>query len=280
MFHMLGVIMSDLISKIFEILPKKAKWAISILTVLGVALAFASIIYTIWKYAKAVDKESRVFDLSKQNQQLLEENRQIRYFSTLLKTNFELLEEIIPTLENQIDRIIEVWDDDSQEVKKQRISEVYDVFSDAVQRYIDVLTSEFNSENKCRISVWGLNKEESEDKLNIIARSATFLRSSNRELDINNSIAGRAFRKGTKQLSKHLESDPDWEKYLLDSRYKSISAFPIQGEKVVTIDYKNVPTEVEECLSELIVNGLDNIYSRISKVRIYLNVIEGGSKDE
>lgn len=277
---MLGVIMSDLISKIFEILPEWAKWAISILTVLGVALAFGSIIYTILKYANAVDKESRVFDLSKQNKQLSEENRQIRYFSTLLKTNFELLEEIIPTLENQIDRITEVWDDDSQEVKKQRVSEVYDVFSDAVQRYIDVLTSEFNSENKCRISVLGLNKEESEDKLNIIARSATFLRSSNRELDINNSIAGRAFRKGTKQLSKHLESDPDWEKYLLDSRYKSISAFPIQGEKVVTIDYKNVPTEVEECLSELIVNGLDNIYSRISKVRIYLNVIEGGSKDE
>ena len=277
---MLGVIMSDLISKIFEILPEWAKWAISILTVLGVALAFGSIIYTILKYANAVDKESRVFDLSKQNKQLSEENRQIRYFSTLLKTNFELLEEIIPTLENQIDRIIEVWDDDSQEVKKQRVSEVYDVFSDAVQRYIDVLTSEFNSENKCRISVWGLNKEESEDKLNIIARSATFFRSSNRELDINNSIAGRAFRKGTKQLSKHLESDPDWGKYLLDSRYKSISAFPIQGEKVVTIDYKNVPTEVEECLSELIVNGLDNIYSRISKVRIYLNVIEGGSKDE
>lgn len=277
---MLGVIMSDLISKIFEILPEWVKWAISILTVLGVGLAFGSIIYTILKYANAVDKESRVFDLSKQNKQLSEENRQIRYFSTLLKTNFELLEEIIPTLENQIDRITEVWDDDSQEVKKQRVSEVYDVFSDAVQRYIDVLTSEFNSENKCRISVWGLNKEESEDKLNIIARSATFLRSSNRELDINNSIAGRAFRKGTKQLSKHLESDPDWEKYLLDSRYKSISAFPIQGEKVVTIDYKNVPTEVEECLSELIVNGLDNIYSRISKVRIYLNVIEGGSKDE
>ena len=277
---MLGVIMSDLISKIFEILPEWAKWAISILTVLGVGLAFGSIIYTILKYANAVDKESRVFDLSKQNKQLSEENRQIRYFSTLLKTNFELLEEIIPTLEHHIDRITEVWDDDSQEVKKQRVSEVYDVFSDAVQRYIDVLTSEFNSENKCRISVWGLNKEESEDKLNIIARSATFLRSSNRELDINNSIAGRAFRKGTKQLSKHLESDPDWEKYLLDSRYKSISAFPIQGEKVVTIDYKNVPTEVEECLSELIVNGLDNIYSRISKVRIYLNVIEGGSKDE
>ena len=252
--------MSELISQIFANLPDWARMLISGLTVVGVALVFGFIIYTIWKYAQAVDKESRVFNLSKQNQQLLEENRQIRYFSTLLKTNFELLEEIIPTLENQIDRIIEVWDDDSKEVKTKRISEVYDVLSDAVQRYIDVLTSEFNSENKCRISVWGLsNKEGSEDKLNIIARSATFLRSSNRELDINNSIAGRAFRKGTKQLSKHLESDPDWEKYLLDSRYKSISAFPIQGEKVVTIDYKNVPTEVEERLSELIVNGLDNI---------------------
>ena len=157
--------MSDLISKSFEILPGWAKWAISMLTVLGVALAFVSIIYTILKYANAVDKESRVFDLSKQNKQLSEENRQIRYFSILLKNNFELLEEIIPTLENQIDRIIEVWDDDNQEVKKQRVSEVYDVFSDAVQRYIDVLTSEFNSENKCRISVWGLsNKEESKDK--------------------------------------------------------------------------------------------------------------------
>lgn len=256
--------MSNLISEIFKSLPNWARMTISVITVIGVALAFGLIIYTIWRYAQAVDKESRVFNLSKQNQQLLEENRQIRYFSTLLKTNFELLEEIIPTLENQIDRIIEVWDDDSKEVKTQRISEIYDVFSDAVQRYIDVLTSEFNSENK----------------LNIIARSATFLRSSNRELDINNSIAGRAFRKGTKQLSKHLESDPDWEKYLLDSRYKSISAFPIQGEKVVTIDYKNVPTEVEERLSELIVNGLDNIYSRISKVRIFLNIIEGDLKDE
>lgn len=272
--------MSDLISQIFEILPEKAKWAISIITVLGVALAFGFIIYTIWKYARAIDKESRVFDLSKQNQQLLEENRQIRYFSTLLKTNFELLDEIIPTLEIQISRIQDVWYSNNQEAKKKCVDEVYDVIIDAVQRYIDVLTSEFNSENKCRISVWGLsNKEGSEDKLNIIARSATFLRSSNRELDINNSIAGRAFRKGTKQLSKHLESDPDWEKYLLDSRYKSISAFPIQGEKVVTIDYKNVPTEVEERLSELIVNGLDNIYSRISKIRIFLNVIEGELND-
>ena len=108
--------MSDLISKSFEILPGWAKWAISMLTVLGVALAFVSIIYTILKYANAVDKESRVFDLSKQNKQLSEENRQIRYFSILLKNNFELLEEIIPTLENQIDRIIEVWDDDNQEV--------------------------------------------------------------------------------------------------------------------------------------------------------------------
>ena len=115
---MLGVIMSDLISQIFEILPEKAKWAISIITVLGVALAFGFIIYTIWKYARAVDKESRVFDLSKQNQQLLEENRQIRYFSTLLKTNFELLDEIIPTLEIQISRIQDVWYSNNQEPKK------------------------------------------------------------------------------------------------------------------------------------------------------------------
>ena len=272
--------MSELISQIFENLPDWARIIISVLTVVGVALVFVFIIYTIWKYANAVDKESRVFNLSKQNQQLLEENRQIRYFNTVLKTNFELLEEIILTLEDQIVRIIEV-SDDSKEKKIERINEVYDVLIAAVQRYIDVLTSEFNSENKCRISVWGLsNKEGSEDKLNIIARSATFLRSSTRELDINNSIAGRAFRKRTKQLSNHLESDPDWEKYLLDSRYKSISAFPIQGEKVVTIDYKNVPTEVEERLSELIVNGLDNIYSRISKVIIFINMIEGGLKDE
>lgn len=272
--------MSNLISEIFKSLPNWARMTISVITVVGVALAFVLIIYTIWKYARAVDKESRVFDLSKQNQQLLEENRQIRYFSTLLKTNFELLDEIIPTLEIQISRIQDVWYSNNQEAKKKCVDEVYDVIIDAVQRYIDVLTSEFNSENKCRISVWGLsNKEGSKDKLNIIARSATFLRSSNRELDINNSIAGRAFRKGTKQLSKHLESDPDWEKYLLDSRYKSISAFPIQGEKVVTIDYKNVPTEVEERLSELIVNGLDNIYSRISKIRIFLNVIEGELND-
>ena len=115
---MLGVIMSDLISQIFEILPEKAKWAISIITVLGVALAFGFIIYTIWKYARAVDKESRVFDLSKQNQQLLEENRQIRYFSTLLKTNFELLDEIIPTLEIQNSRIQDVWYSNNQEAKK------------------------------------------------------------------------------------------------------------------------------------------------------------------
>jgi len=273
--------MDNIINSILSELPEWAKVTIAIISIIGVSIAFIFIIYTIWKFAKAVDKESKVFDLSKQNQKLLEENRQIRYFSTLLKTNFELLDEIIPTLEIQISRIQDVWNDTNQEAKKQCVDEVYDVITDAVQRYIDVLTSEFNSENKCRISVWGLsNKEGSEDKLNIIARSATFLRSSNRELDINNSIAGRAFRKGTKQLSKHLESDPDWEKYLLDSRYKSISAFPIQGEKVVTIDYKNVPTEVEERLSELIVNGLDNIYSRISKVKIFLNIIEGDLNDD
>lgn len=110
--------MSNLISEIFKSLPNWARMTISVITIVGVALAFVLIIYTIWKYARAVDKESRVFDLSKQNQQLLEENRQIRYFSTLLKTNFELLDEIILTLEIQTSRIQDVWYSNNQEAKK------------------------------------------------------------------------------------------------------------------------------------------------------------------
>lgn len=122
--------MSDLISEIFKSLPNWARMTISVLTVVGVALAFGFIIYTIWKYAHAVDKESKVFDLSKQNQQLLEENRQIRYFSTLLKTNFELLDEIIPTLEIQISQIQDVWYSNNQEAKTKCVDEVYDVITD------------------------------------------------------------------------------------------------------------------------------------------------------
>ena len=52
--------MSELISQIFANLPDWARIIISVLTVVGVALVFVFIIYTIWKYANAVDKESRV----------------------------------------------------------------------------------------------------------------------------------------------------------------------------------------------------------------------------
>lgn len=265
--------MSELLSIIFQNIPSWAQFIISIITIIGVFVAFGLVIYTIWKYARAIDRESKVFDLSKQNQKLFKENQQINYFNSVLSANFELLEEILPTLEMQIDKIFEVWKDDVPIPDKQkRIDEIKNIFFDSIQRYIDVLTSEFNSHgNKCRISVWKLVNDE---KLKIIARSSTFLRSSNRELSINNSIVGRAYRKGIKQLSKHLDSDPDWEKYLIDSRYKSISAFPIQNETVISVDYKNVPTVVEERLTELIVNGLDNIFSKISKVSIYLEIIE------
>ena len=101
--------MDNIINSILSELPEWAKVTIAIISIIGVSIAFIFIIYTIWKFAKAVDKESKVFDLSKQNQKLLEENRQIRYFSTLLKTNFELLDEIIPTLEIQISRIQDVF---------------------------------------------------------------------------------------------------------------------------------------------------------------------------
>lgn len=110
--------MDNIINSILSELPEWAKVTIAIISIIGVSIAFIFIIYTIWKFAKAVDKESKVFDLSKQNQKLLEENRQIRYFSTLLKTNFELLDEIIPTLEIQISRIQDVWNDTNQEAKK------------------------------------------------------------------------------------------------------------------------------------------------------------------
>lgn len=46
--------MSELISQIFANLPDWARIIISVLTVVGVALVFVFIIYTIWKYANAV----------------------------------------------------------------------------------------------------------------------------------------------------------------------------------------------------------------------------------
>ncbi|NQN49334.1 hypothetical protein HPA16_03070 [Streptococcus suis] len=272
--------MNKLLTEIFKILPDWARIIIAVVTLIAILIVFAMIIYTIWKYANAVDKESKVFDLSKQNQELLEENRKIKYFNNFLETYFELLEEILPTLEVQVESIFDVWDDEiSQEDKRVRVNEVHNIFNNSIQRYIDVMTSEFTSTNKCRISVWYCPSEE-ENILKILARSSTFLRTSSRKLNIDNSIAGRAFRKGKKQFSKSLDVDPDWEKYLQDSRYQSISAFPIDGNRVVSIDYKFVPTELDDKLSELIVSGLDNIFSRIAKVSIYLDIIEKEIADE
>ena len=189
-----------------------------------------------------------------------------------METNFELLDEIYITLEEQIDRIFDVLESEDTS-KKILVKEIQDVFTNAIQRYIDVLTSEFSSENKCRISIWRVSKDN-DSKLNIVARSSSFLRSSTLELDVNNSIAGRALRKKIKQFSKKLDSDPDWTKYFQESHYKAISAFPLIDEKVVTIDYKNVPTNVEDRLSELIVDGISNILHRISHVEIFISILE------
>lgn len=271
------------IEQLFNNIHEWAKLIVSLLVIIFCGLALVLFIKGIWKYINAIDKESRVFNVLGENEKLRREVNRIPLINNFLETKFLLLSDIMSTFEGLEQSIYELIakapdntsDQSEQEAwqieKREQIDVVNQFFVKSVQRYIDAMSGEFSVQNRCRITIW-IHRN---NQLEVLTRSSNFTTNPNYPiLKLNHSIAGRAFRKSEKQYSKNLKEDPDYFGGDGQKRYVAINAFPLEHNKVITIDFNKETDELQDFLSDDIASGLSYIYSRIDKLDFLLDLLD------
>lgn len=98
------------------------------------------------------------------------------------------------------------------------------------------------------MSLWALRIEKDKKPvLQSFYRSANYTsyKTDTKYLPIDDSIAGRAFRKEKEEFVYDLENDPDWHGFSGKQTYSAILAIPIKNFGVLTVDFSNKPSEHE-----------------------------------
>lgn len=275
--------MDKFIEEIFKILPEWAKIIITIATILVAIVILVLVIRGIWKFTNAIDKESRVFKVLEENERLRIEADRIPLINNFLETKFLLLSAIMSTfdvleqsiyklIDNEPDNTADQSEQDAWQIKKkEQIDVLNQFFVKSVQHYIDAMSGEFSVQNRCRITIW-IHRN---NQLEVLTRSSNFTKNPNYPtLKLDHSIAGRAFRKSEKQYSKNLKEDPDYFGGNGQKRYVAINAFPLEHNKVITIDFNKETDELQDFLSDDIASGLSYIYSRIDKLDFLLDILD------
>lgn len=247
----------------------------------------------VWKFTKAVNKESKIFDLSKTNHELIKENEELKKNIKMLTMSMESLntfmyktntatstileqalnkkmnfleehsskDEVAITTEEILDQKL-----DTQNKKEFKMSEWFlENITDYLYEIVNIFSSELSYGNRKRVSLWSILKDDEGNDTNFlesIHRSSNFSYSKDETifLDVNKSIAGRAFRTKMSQFVTDLDNDPDWNGYSAQKKYQAIVAFPIGEHRVLTIDYKEIPSEEDLEIAQVAANYLTLLY--------------------
>lgn len=270
------------IEQLFNNIHEWAKLVVSLLAIIFCALALVLFIKGIWKYINAIDKESRVFKVLEENERLRIEADKIPLINNFLEIKFSFLSDVMNVfddLENGIYRLLANEPDNTanqfvkakwQRDKNEHVEKIDKFLPNSAQRYIDVMSSELSVQNRCRITIW----IHENNQLKVLTRSSNFTTDPYYPtLPLDHSVAGRAYRKSEKQYSKNLKQDPDYFGGEGQTRYVAINAFPLEDNKVITIDFNKKTDELQDHLSDDIASGLSYIYSRIDKLRFLLGIL-------
>lgn len=248
-------IMETVIIEWFKRLPDWAFVASSVifLILLGIITYFISLATK--KYADAVGQENRIITLQEENKNIFLENQV--YSSSTAQLQTVLMNS--RTFVNSLNRLSTTENPP---------------YDSLIQRVIEGLASDVkaNGGERHRCGFW----IELQDKgvLSLLNGSAGFSESyiDKRTLDINNSIAGRCFRKKQSINLPDVTIDTDWSSADSSGSYKALICIPVGLWGVITIDAKKPMEEnallIGEFYSSIIEGIFDDFMSRITSETI------------
>lgn len=267
---------------------------ITILLIMFIFISLTSILLLLRKFYLKMNAENKVLEIARENTNLSKEmiiinNQQILYQKQLQKiyNRFTLdsikIDKISKKINSEIDDPFYLYNPSHTDIESsvdpnEVTSEIFKNKSiehilfktSIIKDNINYLSHILSEDNFVRISVWQnddavvvSNVNFKDVKLTEKIRSSNFLSNNNKkELGINQSIAGRVYRTGEKQIVNNVISDPDWKKSE-KSEYISILGFPLYDDKVITFDFEDKITLTEEYIVSIASLLLSNLIQNI-----------------
>ena len=234
--------METIIIEWFKRLPD---WAFTASTIifLGILIVIAYFISVGTKrYADAAGKENRLVGLQDEHRDLIIQKNKYVSEATQLQT-------VLMNSRSFINSLNELSNTDNP-------SHTF-----LIQRIVEGLASDIKSQggDRHRCGFWIAEN----GVLTLTSGSAGFPESyiGNRELDINNSIAGRCFRKKQSINIPDVTIDNDWSSVDSSNSYKALICIPVMSWGVITIDAKEPMGENALLIGELYSTIIEGIFN-------------------
>lgn len=225
--------MGDLAKVVFEYIPNWGIWVITIVVI----ITFIGLCATIWwNLAKTYKNDTRKEDILK-----------LKSEKEALKSKLDLDNQEIARFK----RVIKNSENFLNKYKELRMRKSTDNSFEIVRQIIEKLEGDLrlNSNNEHRVCYWVADLNENKLKSTFSSISFQATHSEEKKLDINNSIAGRAFRRKVSIVTPDISNDPDGSMGA-PKNYISVIAIPIEGFGVLTIDAKEEISEYLTVIAE------------------------------
>ncbi|WP_181891672.1 hypothetical protein [Bacillus altitudinis] len=229
------------------ILKNTPTWAINTSGVFVIIITMGISFYVILatkRFADNANKEDKLIKLLEEKNELNQRNNQLEAIN----------EQLIVVLENTKNYVT---------LATTVPSNIEDSYSNEplIQKTVEALASDIKAivGEKHRVGFWVKNVDE--ERIVLAYASSGFPHSyiSEKSLDTNYSIAGRAFRRNEIIKVDNVTEDPDWTISDTPSNYKALICIPIEDWGVVTIDAKDKMSNNTLTISKLYCAILHNI---------------------
>ncbi|WP_141432397.1 hypothetical protein [Bacillus sp. 03113] len=244
--------MDKIISELFERLPN---WFFILSSILLLILLI-SISIPIWiavkRYADSAGKENRIITLQED----------IATHKKISEVNINSTSQ----LQNVLMNTRSFFNAFNQLKYKDEI-----FYDQLIQRIVEAIAADIKSQGgeRHRCGIWIEVPEQGQLKLTTGSSGFPEQYIGNRVLDINNSIAGRSFRK--KQIIKvdNVVEDTDWSSQDSTNSYSALICIPLGNWGVVTIDAKNPLNENAQLIGELYCSIIEGIMEELLNIMAY-----------
>ncbi|WP_058953024.1 GAF domain-containing protein [Clostridium tyrobutyricum] len=226
--------MDDAMKAVLSLFSPTAVLIIEIIVIIAIVAICVLLVISAYKYTKSVAKETKIFDLSKKNYELHNKLSDAELINSNILNSLNTLTSFLYNSQLLIFNSVE----NGNEIE---IGEQFKIMA-------NLISSDTGGNDRKRVSLWVFCCDENEEPvLRSFYRSANYTNynSDTKCLPIDDSIAGRAFRKNKKEFIYDLENDPDWHGFSGNQIYSAILAIPIKNFGVLTVDFSSKPSKYE-----------------------------------
>ncbi|MFJ6207318.1 hypothetical protein [Lysinibacillus sp. NPDC092081] len=237
--------MTTFIQEWMKRLPDWVFTVSSIIFVILILLIAITIYRTVKRYSDAIGREDKVSNLHEELAKLKDESR-------IQKENAQQLYSVIIHTRTFLKAIFSGTDPNEKD------------YYQILQRIVEGLVSDIKASglerHRCALWISDTDEQTSEEYLELFIGSSGFPDEylHKRRLGLNNSIAGRSYRKKESLNIPDVNKDSDWDKPEKSSKYKALICIPFNEIGVLTVDAQ------EEMNNEIF--GIAELYSTIIEI--------------